>query len=121
VRLWCSLHCEPLGLVIVFLVFAAIFALFRPEGRPTTFTGFVTAINVQDAKRRPPFNAWVAFDGGKTIVSLPAGHGCVVGSRIALEKSRFSFARRYFGEHYTAARHACDTPAAAIRPATARP
>ena len=113
-RLWWILHREPLGLAIAIIglgaILAAVLVLFRPVGGPTTLTGVVTAINFQDAKRRPAFNAWVDFEGGRTIVSFPAGHGCVVGSRIRLEKTRFSFVKRYFGEHYAAAEHVCDVP-----------
>jgi hypothetical protein len=94
-RLWWLFYRERLGLVIVILVLAAIFVLFRPVGRPTELTGVVTAINVQGGKMQPAFNAFVDFDGGKTVVGLPADNGCLVGSRITLEKARFSFVRRY--------------------------
>ncbi len=115
-RFWWVRNSERAGLAIVLLVLAAIFALFRPVGRPVPLTGIVTAINVQDAKHHPPFNAWVDLGGGnQTIVDLPSEHGCVVGSHIALEKTRFSFGQRLFGEHYTASGHGCD-----VRPATSR-
>jgi hypothetical protein len=114
-RFWWILNRERAGLAIVVLVLAPIFALFRPVGHPIPLTGVVTAINVQDAKRHPPFNAWVDLGGSQTVVELEAGHGCVVGSRIKLEKSRFSFARRFFGEHYAVARHGCDVPPTAER------
>ena len=114
-RFWWILNRERAGLAIVVLVLAAIFALFRPVGHPTRLTGVITAINVQDARRHPPFNAWVDLGGSQTIVELEAGHACVVGSRITLEKTRFSFVRRFFGEHYAVAGHGCDVP-----PATGR-
>lgn len=103
---------ERFGLALVVLVLAGLLALFRPVGHPIALTGVVTAINVQDARRQPPFNAWVDLGGSRTVVGLPAQHGCVVGSRIALRKSRFSFARHYFGEHYAISGHGCDVPPA---------
>jgi hypothetical protein len=115
VRFWWIRNGERAGLAIPVLVLAVALVLFRPVGHPTMLTGVVTAINVQDARRHPPFNAWVDLGGNRTIVELPAGHGCVVVSRIALKKARFSFARRYFGQHYTIAGHGCAVP-----PATGR-
>ncbi len=106
-RFWWILNRERAGLAIVVLVLAALFALFRPVGHPTMLTGIVTAINVQGGRRQPAYNAWVDLGGGQTVVGLEAGHGCVVGSRIVLEKTRFSFARRYFGEHYAVADPGC--------------
>jgi len=101
-RLWWIGNSEGVGLAVVVLVLAAILVLFRPLGHATHLTGVITAINIQDARRRPPFNAWVDLGGGsQTIVGLPARHQCVVGSRIALEKTRFSFVGRFFGQHYT--------------------
>jgi hypothetical protein len=113
---FCWIHNrEHAGLAIVVFALAAILALFRPVGHPIPLTGLVIAINVQDARRHPPFNAWVDLGGNRTVVELEAGHGCVVGSPIAVEKARFSFARRYFGEHYAVSGHGCDGP-----PATGR-
>ena len=115
VRFWWIRNREHAGLAIVVLVLAAIFALIRPVGNPIPLTGIVTAINVQDAKRHAPFNAWIDLGGSQTVVELEAGHGCVVGSRIAVEKARFSLARRYLGEHYAISGHGCGGP-----PATGR-
>ncbi|KRA60438.1 hypothetical protein ASD79_09415 [Caulobacter sp. Root655] len=112
-RFWWLLNGERAGLVIVVLVLAAILVLFRPVGHSIPLTGVVTAINVQGGKMQPAFNAWVDLGGSQTVVGLPAQHGCVVGSRIALRKARFSFAQHYFGEHYAISGHGCD-----VRPAT---
>ena len=109
-RLWWIFNRERAGLVIPVLMLAAALLLFRPVGHPTPLTGVVTAINVQGGKRQPAFNAWVDLGGSQTVVGLEAGHGCVVGSRITLEKTRFSFVRRYFGEHYAVAGRGCDVP-----------
>jgi hypothetical protein len=109
-QLWWILNREHAGLFIPVLVLAAAFVLFRPVGHPTMLIGVVTAINAQDVRRHPPFNAWVDLGGSQTTIELPAQHGCVVGSRIKLQKVRFSFARRYFGEHYTTAGHGCEVP-----------
>jgi hypothetical protein len=108
VRFWWIRNREHAGLAIVVLALTAVLALIRPVGHPILLTGTVTAINVQDARRHAPFNAWVDLGGSQTIVELEAGHGCVVGSRIAVEKARFSFARLYFGEHYAISGHGCD-------------
>lgn len=102
-RFWWVRNGERAGLLVVVLILAAALALFYPVGRVVPLSGIVTAINVQDARRAPPFNAWVDLGGSKTVVGLPDGHKCVVGSRIALEKARFRF-----GQHYAAARQACD-------------
>ncbi len=115
VRFWWILNSERVGLVIPLLVLAAVVVLFRPVGHPTMLIGVVTAIHVQDVRRHPPFNAWVDLGGSQTIVELPAHHGCVVGSHIVLQKARFSFVRRYFGEHYAISGRGCDAS-----PATGR-
>ena len=115
VRFWWIINRERAGLAIPVLVLAAIFVLLRPVGHPTTLTGVVTAINVQGGRRQPAFNAWVDLGGSQTVVGLEAGHGCLVGSRIVLQKARFSFVRRYFGEHYAVASHGCDVPQMAGR------
>ncbi len=109
-RFWWIRNGERFGLVLVVLVLVGLLALFRPVGHPIPLTGVVTAINVQDARRQPPFNAWVDLGGSRTVVGLPAQHGCVVGSRIALQKARFMFVERYFGEHYAISGHGCDVP-----------
>jgi hypothetical protein len=114
-RLWWILNRERAGLVIPVLVLALVVVLFRPASHPTTISGVVTAINVQGGKRQPAFNAWVDLGGSRTIIGLEAGHGCIVGSRIAVEKVHFSFARLYSFEHYAVSGHGCAAP-----PATGR-
>jgi len=104
-RFWWIRNGERAGLIIAPLLLVAAFVLFRPLGAPVHLTGTVIAINVQDARRAPPFNAWVDLGGSQTVVGLPAGHRCVVGARIALEKARFRF-----GKHYAASRDGCDIP-----------
>lgn len=111
-RLWWILNRERAGLVIPALILALVVTLFRPAGHPTTLSGVVTAINVQGGKRQPAFNAWVDLGGRQTVIGLEAGHGCVVGSRIAVEKVRFSFARLYSFEHYAVSGRGCDVPLA---------
>jgi hypothetical protein len=65
-------------------------------GRSTPRTGVITRINIGGAgKLQPAFNAWVAVDGGQIIVGLPFDHRCVVGSSIALRKSRTLSGERY--------------------------
>lgn len=115
-QLWWVMNRERAGLVIPVLVLASVLVLFRPVGPPTSLTGVVTAINVQGGGRRQPaFNAWVDLGGSQTVIGLEAGHGCIVGSRIVLQKVRFSFARRFFGEHYAFSGHGCDVPPSAGR------
>jgi hypothetical protein len=106
-RFWWIRNGERFGLALVVLALAGLLVLFRPAGHPIPLTGVVTAINVQDARRNPPFNAWVDLSGSQTVVGLPAQHRCVVGSRIALQKSRFMFV-----EHYAISGNGCDVPPA---------
>ncbi len=104
VRFWWINYREPAGLALAVVALAALLLLFRPLGHPTLVTGVVTAINPQvGGKLQSPFNAWVDLGGGnRTAVQLGAGHGCVAGSRITLQKARFSF-----GEHYAVAGNGC--------------
>jgi hypothetical protein len=94
-QFWWIRNGERAGLVLVALILLTVLLLARPLGRPTSLTGVVTAIHIDDRKNHPAFNAWIDLGGNRILVGLSTGHECNIGSPITILKTRTAFGPRY--------------------------
>ena len=94
-RLWWLEHGGTVGLGLGALAILLFGVLLVPRGSVTVHTGRVTGFRAVSSETGTDVYATVDVEGHPTLVHLPAGNDCSVGSSIALRKARFPLGARY--------------------------
>jgi hypothetical protein len=92
---WWFDHAQALGLVGGVAMIGLLAFLMFPRGPASAHVGVVTGFRSISSETGTEVYASVDLVSYSTLVLLPSGHDCAVGSAIALHRIRFAIGERY--------------------------